>query len=441
MFNVVVDEQENGMYLYNSYKGLDSIKEVAPAAREKVKDYLSGRKVDESDDPILNELIENRFMVPELYDERADREQLFYEYTMEDTLDITVHTTDACNFRCKYCALDFKTNVISKDVQDRIIKLIARNVNKYSRVHIDWFGGEPLIGIDAIEYISEKVIDICRKAKKPYTGSITTNGYLLTKENVEKLIKSRVTNYTITVDGLKETHDNQRIYMDGGPTWDRIIGNLEGIRDNVKNRYISVVIRGNFTKEMLKDLPEFYNLLNDKFGKDPRFSFFVRPAGDWGGERVKLIADHLMPYSQMAEVYNYLAENQKDLKCIINLYNIHTCGAMCRSNKKNRYVITSYGKVQKCETCRPEHEIGEISKDGRLDTDKHLEAVWTVGFRRNKREQCDECPLSCSCLWGNCPKIGVLNPKDKNCGYITEYKELIKLAAKTYDVETLGAEA
>lgn len=437
MFNVLVDG-EDGLYLYNSYGGVGSIRSVAEGSREKVKELLSGEVVEDNGEPLMEKLIKEKYLVPMGYDEKSDRELLTYEYVMDNQLNLVVHTTDACNFRCKYCALDFKTHIIDEEVQEGIVNYVRKNIQRFRGVSIEWFGGEPLLGIDAIVKTSKSLIEICRKARVPYSASITTNGYLLTEENVNKLLEARVYSFTVTIDGLKSTHDAQRVFLDGGPTWDVIIQNLERIRDKVKSRLVSVIIRANFTKQMFDELPEFYKLLDEKFGKEGRFSFFVRPAGDWGGERVKDIKDKLVTRDKMELVYKYLWENQGDLRANYNIFNIGVCGAMCRSVKKNRYTITSYGKIQKCESCNPFNEIGELKQNGEMEIDKHKEGLWTVGYRKRKREVCDDCPLSCSCLFGSCPKEGLKNGDFKNCGYITEYKSLIQLAAKTMEVEIIG---
>ena len=228
MFNVLVDE-EDGLYLYNSFKGVGSIRTVAEGAREKVKELLSGQVVTDNGDALVEKLIKDRYLVPVGYDEKSDREMLAYEYVMDNQLNLVVHTTDACNFRCKYCALDFKTHIIDEEVQEGIVNYVRKNVQRFRGVNIEWFGGEPLLGIEAIVNTSRKLIDICRKAHVPYSASITTNGYLLTEENVKKLLEARVHCFAVTIDGLKTTHDDQRVYLDGGPTWDVIIKNLEGI--------------------------------------------------------------------------------------------------------------------------------------------------------------------------------------------------------------------
>lgn len=53
--------------------------------------------------------------------------------------------------------------------------------------------------------------------------SMTTNGYLLTKDRAGKLLSLNLYSYQITVDGGAEYHDNLRVLKNGGPTWEKFI--------------------------------------------------------------------------------------------------------------------------------------------------------------------------------------------------------------------------
>lgn len=52
-----------------------------------------------------------------------------------------------------------------------------------------WFGGEPLLEMNLIQSVSERLMEICRKNRKIYSAQITTNGYTLTEEIFSKLLK------------------------------------------------------------------------------------------------------------------------------------------------------------------------------------------------------------------------------------------------------------
>ena len=68
MFNVLVDEKD-GLYLYNSFGGIGSIRTVEESARDKVKDILSGREIEVTEDSssLIQRLIDDRFLVPILF--------------------------------------------------------------------------------------------------------------------------------------------------------------------------------------------------------------------------------------------------------------------------------------------------------------------------------------------------------------------------------------
>lgn len=79
----------------------------------------------------------------------------------------------------------------------------------------------------------------------------------LFNNNINILLKSKVKHIAITIDGLKEQHDSLRVLRNGGATFDKIIANLEYIRDNVKTRMLTVSLRSNITIEALSQNPQY----------------------------------------------------------------------------------------------------------------------------------------------------------------------------------------
>ena len=83
-----------------------------------------------------------------------------------DFMQLTIMPTEQCNFRCIYCYESFEKGKMTKQIADAIVIYIEKNISNYKGIKIDWFGGEPLLAMDIIEYISDKVIAICKKYKK-----------------------------------------------------------------------------------------------------------------------------------------------------------------------------------------------------------------------------------------------------------------------------------
>ena len=113
---------------------------------------------------------------------------------------------------------------------------------------------------------------------RPFTASMTTNGFLLDIDNFKKLLKCNVIYYQITIDGTKDIHDIQRPHSELKiSTYDRIINNLKHIKDEIRSGMFKITIRSNFSRFHLNRIDEYKQTFYKLFGDDKRFQFFVRP--------------------------------------------------------------------------------------------------------------------------------------------------------------------
>lgn len=427
-------DSADGMIIYNSLGGTKSIRKISETNRERINELFETDVIEEERLNGLDELVRLGYFVPVDFDEKLNRKRMQMEHIARGSLMLVVHTTKACNFRCKYCALDFEPQYMDQQGCEGVIKFVRRNIAKYNSLFIDWFGGEPLLGMETIEQISKEVTELCRRAKKPYYSGITTNGYLLTPEVVEKLIKMKVYSYIVTLDGIKNTHDNQRILANGEGSFDQIIANLEYIRDHVSLHAVKVIIRTNITADINEKLEDYYNFMNEKFGQDKRFSLFIRPAGDWGGERVKQFADHLIHEVDMDGVLYRLADQVKDIKYNLNFEDLDFAGTTCSAAMMNKYVFGCDGLISKCDTCNEERAIGRM-EDGKLLIDRGKENAWTLGYRYQD-EECDDCYFSGSCFMGACPKAVICDGR-KNCARKSQIDSLLLLYVRSTETEVI----
>ena len=404
---------EKELLIVNFLKGISSFRVVTGNDVDLVKNYLSISLLDIKNPNALEKmLIDNGFLIPENYDEDSEIEMLQLDYIYNSKLRIVVHVTKDCNFRCKYCFIDFENKKMDLLIQDKIIDYIRMNISKYSGVYISWFGGEPLLGMDVITHISEEVIKICKRAKKPYVAGITTNGYLLKPETIEKLISLKVYNYCITLDGLKETHDAQRVLTNGKSSYDHIIENLRYIKEKVSFRFLNICLRTNFTKQSLDQIDEYLLFLETEFGKDPRFVVLFKLASDWGGDRIESIRQNLLTPKSYATIYNSMIESNTSL-CLDNLTSLFWGGMTCDAVRRNKYTISVDGQIAKCDTVCEETIIGYIDSTG-WHFDYEAEARWLTVYKKGT-DECSNCVFKCMCFQGTCPKKKLLNPPQGTC--------------------------
>ena len=64
----------------------------------------------------------------------------------------------ACNFRCPYCYEKGKEYAtMTPETIAQMKKYIQNLKNSYKRIHITWYGGEPLMAFDIIKELMEEV--------------------------------------------------------------------------------------------------------------------------------------------------------------------------------------------------------------------------------------------------------------------------------------------
>lgn len=188
---------------------------------------------------VLDEVAEDHPLIGRLarrgvianYDEREAFElqrRLDCTATHGGAVAITICPTLACNFECPYCFATRGRGKMSQQVQDDIVALAERMLDaSHARtLTITWFGGEPLMATDVIEALSPRLISLANERGCEYVGWIFTNGYLLSNDVVDLLLRCHVTHVHIPLDGVGATNDATRRLVGGGPTYERILDNL-----------------------------------------------------------------------------------------------------------------------------------------------------------------------------------------------------------------------
>lgn len=412
-FNIVL-EDKNELVLFNSIIGIDSLCRVSQEKAYDVRAILNGDF--DRNKELTQILIREGYLIEDQCDERKRRELIYSRVTSGNMLELIILPTERCNFRCKYCYEDYSRGAMSAEIQRAIIKYVRKNIHNYSGLRVSWFGGEPLLSMDVITYLSENFINICKKAKRKYIAGITTNGYLLTEEVFRRLLSYHVIEYQITIDGVREIHDSKRPLINGYGTFDVITSNLSNIKNNVLSGTFGVVIRCNVTEDACDGMDDFINYFKKLIGDDQRFSFFLRPVGNWGGNvRMEEMGRKQIEADQIKLVYSNFLKTNSDFKISIHESFFRVGGCMCYAGNKNSFVIDSSGGIRKC-TCgldNDNYRIGFLQEKGIMEIDEEKYASWvgnTVRFSR----KCDSCKFSPLCFGMCCPRNNQIELKDES---------------------------
>ncbi|WP_288528528.1 radical SAM protein [uncultured Eubacterium sp.] len=393
-FNIISKYGEK-LLVFNSLKG--SL--LCVNDRIDIKNLLNGN-LSELNSNKLQTLIDNGIVVDDDLEDIMAQKKLF-DYIYDNRLELVIMPTMQCNFRCVYCYEDFKMGSMSEDALKSLIKYLYRTLSRHSGLVIDWFGGEPLLALSQMEKISEQAIKLCSYLKIPYYSYITTNGYLLTPKNMQKLLKMHIYNIQITIDGNEEFHNKNRVLVNGEDTFKRIIDNLTYIRDNINNPALNISIRCNLSKSSLNDIPNFMNQLNDWFGKDKRFSFYFHPIENWGGNSIKHMQRDLLNGADL--FFETLSKCKSKIE-IRNDFKKLSLMPICNTSKINRFVIDPKLNIYKCSLYRndPCNQIGKL-ENGKMILDEKKVAHWSFNIIENYEKCKNECQSYANCFAKLCP--------------------------------------
>ncbi len=171
--------------------------------------------------------------------------------TFNDTIDrITLHVSNDCNLRCKYCYATGGTygksrNLMSIETAKKFVDYCCENFKKVR--NIVFFGGEPFLNYPVIEYICNSFQERFNNGQIrtiPKFGAIT-NG-TISSDKVLSIIEKFFSFITVSVDGPKEINDLNRVTDSGSGSFDRINKFLKQI---ITFPNLKVGIEATFTKQ------------------------------------------------------------------------------------------------------------------------------------------------------------------------------------------------
>lgn len=231
----------------NKYNEGNSIKEIKELLTNKYDKIAIDKAIE-----ALNILIDNNI----ISSHNKKSNENFNVVTDKNCEALTLMLTNRCNFNCNYC---FEKNKKKKDMSKETIKkaidlLFLDNDN--DKKTISFFGGEPLLKVDLIEYAINYIkqnnwMDLA-------VFAITTNGSLY-NDRIMEIIKQNNIYIMTSVDGNKEIHDKNRVTKDNKPTFDLIMDKVKMYSDL---KSIST-FKNTITKETVKEYFDFYKYCNN----------------------------------------------------------------------------------------------------------------------------------------------------------------------------------
>ncbi|MBN1326112.1 His-Xaa-Ser system radical SAM maturase HxsB [Candidatus Falkowbacteria bacterium] len=202
------------------------------------KKFISGKLSKKS--AAYKELQENMFFLsnrkyaPVLISKFSDKYS-FLQYG--PSLHIIVVTL-RCNHKCIYChasAVDTGSKEFDMDMATakKIVDTIFKTTNK--SVAIEFQGGEPLLNWPVVKFIIQYAKEKNKIEKKDLQLRLVSNFSVMDNEKMKFLMDNEV-NFCTSLDGDEETHNYNRIYLQGN-SFQKTVEWIKKINEAYKKKY------------------------------------------------------------------------------------------------------------------------------------------------------------------------------------------------------------
>ena len=332
--------------------------------------------------------------------------------------------SEQCNIACKYCFLGnnnekkrahFLTENMSKRTADEALEFFINQIKlsgidpEENKPVLIFYGGEPLVNFEVLEYISNKVNNL--RDIEPYIKnmelSLITNGLLLTRERALTLKKLGVS-IGISIDGFTEETNAMRVDKSGNPVYTKLMETLKMCKEEEVPVSLSVTL----TEETVKDTKNVLTLVNEYGIKGFGFNImmssdtFVLPQS-YNEAAAQFIINEFLELRKLGIYEDRIMRKLKSFS------KAQVYFSDCAATAGGQIVIAPNGQVGICHGCLHDKKyfVSNI-KEKDFDARKNETFIeWSKRTPINNKE-CEPCPALGIC-GGGCP-INAMYLKEGN---------------------------
>lgn len=367
---------------------------------------------------VLDELVDENPIAEAVYIKRTQAPEM---PTYDNVHSFVIFTTTYCNARCFYCYENgLKPIYMNLKTAENVCSFIKKRVKDGEEVTISWFGGEPLLNTNIIDYI----VDNLKESGRIVRGNLITNGYLLNDKILSKAINDWNLAYIqITIDGTEKIYNETKNYRnkDTNP-FQVVMNNIESILNDGR---IPVYIRLNVSDKNIDDIRDLIMILEKRFEK-------------WMGDNLSIYVAVLFQISCSAyEDYpeGFEEEMKKLYKDFPELFNEEENRLMKRQKDGHcmgdggGLSIYPNGKLSPCEHWDNTNVLGDVVSG--ITNFDIVKEWWSKGGETSKK--CFEygCPLIPTCR--HYLKCDATVPCQTEITFLEKNKRMKKRVAATFE--------
>ena len=334
--------------------------------------------------------------------------------------------TTACNFKCSYCYEDYNNSYQLNEESLRETLNFIFNYGENEKISLDFLGGEPLLKKELIY----KCIDYI-KTYHPYRiveYYITTNGSLI-DDNFVNFMKENKFHVRLSFDGNKLSYELNRISVDGESRYEKILENLQMIKNSGLSYEVRMTITHNTIPYMYENVKFLHEngLSNIGMIMDVRLNISENLKKEFKTQVEKIVDYYIQEYDKNTK----LTIDQFDGKLLHFLCDLGNCFIMCDAGINN-FKIMPNGDIYPCSflTNNSDFIIGNIHNGVDIQRSRNI----AISLFDKHDLKCKECQIKNFCHGMKCGYMNYINtgkinvPSDSEC-YCEQifYKAMVQI--------------
>lgn len=213
----------------------------------------------------------NNYAEALVYDEKVNTDKKVLQR-------LVIHISNACNLRCIYCYANggnykSENDILSKEVADKIIETFYSHFDEIKTIQL--FGGEPLVSMDMIEYVCNKVRHIDKDRNTDTRIGIVTNGTLIDDRFIG-IVKKYNLNITVSYDGDFKVNNITRKFANGEGSSSVTLKKIKRLKEETNQ---PSTIEATYTRYHIDNNISVMDVINHISTEVPQTSIHLVPAG------------------------------------------------------------------------------------------------------------------------------------------------------------------
>jgi uncharacterized protein len=348
------------------------------------------------------------------FDELAAIQQRYWAARGSTPVSLVITTTMDCNLGCYYCFEERTADALAVHDADAVVRVAAERLRGRNRpaLHVDWYGGEPLMNVEFLERTSLALQEFCASEGIRYYASIVSNGTRWPDDVGGFVARHRIRQAQISFDGMRSNHNRRRRYRAGyrqspsDSAFDRAVDLVDLLVTHTR-----VDLRFNADRGNAEDLPAFIALAHERGWFDAPFRCVLVVAKlSAYSDRSKFLRPHELDDECFEELQRTVREqvpagsqDQQDVVAGLPHPRTSVCGALADDSA----VLGADGLEYRCglQVGERHRAVGTFRPLLPLisRSEQFADRSWWSTFDPTTVPTCSRCSFLPLC-WGGCPK-------------------------------------